>query len=131
MIVVLDTNILVSSLWKKSGPPARILQMVLQGRLRVCWDWRIMQEYRAVLNRPKFNFPPHHVDALLDWIEHNGISVVPDPVLGEFPDASDRKFYEAAVFTNAILITGNRKHFPDTPVVMTAAEFLEKYMDAT
>ena len=131
MIIVLDTNILVSSLWKKSGPPARILQMVLQGRLRVCWDWRIMQEYRAVLNRPKFNFPPQHVDALLDWIEHNGISVVPDPVLDEFPDASDRKFYEAAVFTNAILITGNRKHFPDTPVVMTAAEFLEKYMDAT
>lgn len=126
-MVVLDTNILVSAFWSRSGIPASILRMVLQGELPICWDWRIMQEYRTVLLRPKFRFSPQSVDALLSWIEHNGISVVPPFAEGDFPDESDRKFYEVATYCHAILITGNGKHFPPDPCVMTATAFWEKY----
>ena len=52
MFAVIDTNILVSALWSPGGPPAQILGLVLQGTVRPCYDYRIMEEYRDVLNRP-------------------------------------------------------------------------------
>ena len=41
-----------------------------------------------------------------------------------FADEDDRKFYEVAKQVNAKLITGNLKHFPEDPLVTTAADFL-------
>ena len=40
------------------------------------------------------------------------------------PDESDRKFYDAAKFCNAYLLTGNKKHYPKDPLVLSPAEFL-------
>ncbi len=56
MLVVIDTNILVSALWSKNGLPAKILSMVVSGVLVPCFDDRILCEYKDVLNRPKFKF---------------------------------------------------------------------------
>ena len=43
-----------------------------------------------------------------------------------FPDASDAMFYEVALSKeNAYLVTGNLKHFPNTPIVVTPAELAE------
>ncbi len=39
-----------------------------------------------------------------------------------FADESDKKFYEVAKHCNAVLITGNKKHFPDDPIVKTVQE---------
>jgi hypothetical protein len=39
-------------------------------------------------------------------------------------DESDRKFFDAAQSCGAILITGNKKHYPPAPFVLTPAEFL-------
>ena len=55
-LVVLDTNILVSALWSKGGIPSKIVKMVLERELVICYDFRIMNEYKNVLNRPKFSF---------------------------------------------------------------------------
>ena len=42
------------------------------------------------------------------------------------PDESDRVFYEVALSKeDAYLVTGNQKHFPVTPIVVTPAEMLE------
>lgn len=127
MYVVIDTNILVSSIWSKNGSPAEIISMVLSGILIPCYDYRIVNEYREVLMRPKFGFSKSEVDSLLDWIEAYGKSVVATPLHIEFIDEEDRKFYEVAKFCNAKLITGNLKHFPKDNDVMSASEFLEKY----
>ena len=44
----------------------------------------------------------------------------------EFPDPKDAVFYEVALSKDdAYLITGNTKHFPRTPIVVTPAEMLE------
>ena len=56
MLVVIDTNVLVSALWSKNGAPAKIISLVLQGKLIPCYDYRILSEYRTVLARPKFGF---------------------------------------------------------------------------
>ena len=108
MLVVIDTNILVSALWSKSGAPARAVGLVLSGQLTPCYDHRIMLEYRQVLQRPKFRFRPAEINALLDWFKQNGRSVVP------------------AKYCGAVLITGNLKHFPSDDAVMSVSDFLEQ-----
>ncbi len=126
MLVVIDTNILVSALWSRNGAPARTVGLVLSGRLTPCYDHRIMLEYRKVLQRPKFRFRPSEINALLDWFKQAGRSVVPAPVDLPFVDEADRKFYEVAKYCGAVLITGNLKHFPDDHAVMSVSDFLER-----
>lgn len=126
MLVVVDTNILVSALWSRNGAPARAVGLVLSGQLTPCYDHRIMLEYRQVLQRPKFRFQPSEINALLAWIKQSGHSVVPAPVDIPFVDEADRKFYEVAKHCSAVLITGNLKHFPNDDVVMSVSDFLER-----
>ena len=126
MLVVIDTNILVFALWSKNGAPAKAVGLVLSGQLIPCYDHRIMVEYRQVLQRPKFRFRPAEINALLGWFKQTGRSVVPAPVDIPFEDEADRKFYEVAKYCNAVLITGNLKHFPDDDSVMSVSDFLER-----
>ena len=43
-----------------------------------------------------------------------------------FPDPKDVVFYEVALSKeDAYLVTGNKKHFPQTLIVVTPAEMLE------
>lgn len=128
MLVVIDTNILVSSLWSKSGIPAKIMSLVICGRLVPCYDYRILCEYKNVLSRPIFKFSPSEINALLDFIKHSGRSVIAEPLDDEFVDEEDKKFYEVAKHCGATLITGNIKHFPSDEIIMTANDFLEKYL---
>lgn len=131
MLVVIDTNILVSSLWSRNGAPARVVGMVLSGQLIPCYDHRVMLEYRQVLERPKFRFRPAEINALLDWFKQTGRSVVPAPIDIPFVDEADRKFYEVAKYCGAVLITGNLKHFPVEDMVMSAPDFLGRGQQAT
>lgn len=127
MLVVIDTNVLVSSLMSRNGSPAKIVSMVLRGEIIPCYDFRIINEYKNVLNRPKFGFSPAEIKSLLDWFEFGGFSVVAEPIDDEFIDESDKKFYEVAKSSGAILITGNLKHYPVDNQVLSVLDFLEKY----
>lgn len=82
----------------------------------------IIAEYEDVLRRSKFHFTPSLVNKYLKSICKLGISserVKSDEV---FPDKDDVVFYEVAL---SKLITGNIKHFPKTPIVVTPAEMIE------
>ena len=89
MLAVIDTNILVSALWSKNGAPARILSLIISGRLIPCYDYRILSEYKEVIIRPKFKFTASEVSALLDWITDNGRSVVAEPLNVDFTEEAD------------------------------------------
>lgn len=129
MNVVLDTNVLVSALWSADSKPAMIVNAILSGRFTPCYDSRILSEYQSVLRRPKFGFYDWEINALLDPIIKNGLSVIPDPITAyPFPDESDRKFLEVTEYCQAQLITGNIKHFPDLPCVITVADFYSRYV---
>lgn len=127
MNVVIDTNILVSALWSKNGLPAKIINLVIAGVLTPCFDYRILCEYREVLNRPKFRFSSVEVHWLLDWFVSKGYSILAVPIGTAFIDETDKKFYEVAKSCNAKLITGNIKHFPDDGIAMTASDFLSLF----
>ena len=48
------------------------------------------------------------------------------PYAGEMPDEDDRIFYEVCLSKeDSFLVTGNLKHFPKEPQVITAAEMME------
>lgn len=127
MLTVIDTNILVSALWSRDGNPAKIVALALNGDIQICHTEAILTEYREVLCRPRFGFSENEVGTLLDYLAKSGISVTPKPLPIELPDEDDRVFYETAKFCGAVLITGNLKHFPKEPDIVSATEFLKTW----
>lgn len=128
MNIVLDTNVLVSALWSPSGKPSAILNAVICRKFTACYDYRILDEYNKVLRRPKFGFSEWEIICLLEPIIKNDISVIAEPLPKiPFTDDSDKKFYEAAIFCHAPLITGNPKHYPQDSCITTVADFYQLY----
>ena len=130
MNIVLDTNILVSAAWSPGRNAANILNAAFARKFTVCYDYRILEEYDRVLHYPKLDFREWEINAILDPIVKNGISVAADPI-SEIPferDETDRKFYEVAKFCHAILITGNLAHYPQDPEIMSPADFCQRYL---
>lgn len=132
MKIVLDTNVLVSGLISPFNAPGKIVQTVSSGTLRLCYDARILAEYKGVLHRPCFNFNPDHVSALLDQIKAAGRRVVGIPLPKPLPDSTDEPFLEAAIAGKAAcLVTGNLKHYPPASRegvnVLAPADFLIFY----
>jgi putative PIN family toxin of toxin-antitoxin system len=113
MLVVLDTNILVSALLSPFGPPARVLDLVLNGDIRAAYDDRLMAEYREVLARPKFSFATEDVATVLAYLEADGERVTARPLPCALPDPDDLPFLEVATQAEAVLITGNTAHYPE------------------
>ena len=122
--VVFDTNILVSALWSPGGKPSQIVAQVAAEEVVPCYDYQIMLEYQDVLSRPKLNFSKGRTDAILSEIKSRGIYVIAPQSNISMPDETDRKFYDVAKACEAILITGNVRHYPKEPFIMTPAEFL-------
>ena len=113
MKIVLDTNVLVAGLLSPFGPYGDIVRLVSSGDLVLCFDARILSEYREVLSRPKFHFNQYQVAALLDFIEHQGWVTAAVPLPEPLPDPDDEPFLEIAISAPAsYLVTGNAVHFP-------------------
>jgi len=130
MRVVVDTNVLVSGLLSPFGPPGTIVALVAAGRLRLCYDGRILAEYADVLRRPGFAFAQEDVDALLPQLEAVGELTSPMPLPIPLPDPDDEPFLEVAVAALADrLLTGNIQHFParsrQNVQVVTPREFVD------
>ncbi|MDR3119931.1 MAG: putative toxin-antitoxin system toxin component, PIN family [Clostridiales bacterium] len=121
---VLDTNVIVSALISPKGNAAVILGMITDNLLKPIYCQQILREYVDVLTRPRFGFPETRVKESLTLFEMFGVPV--DPRKSDFLmiDESDRIFYDAAVASAAVLITGNLKHYPREPFVVSPADFL-------
>ena len=130
MRIVLDTNVLVSGLLRPHGPPGAILRMLSAGHVRICYDARILAEYREVLLRPLFPFDVERVDALLDEMRAAGLLVASRPLETPLPDPDDEPFLEVGLAGGAeCLVTGNRRHYPRRAAggmpILSPAEFLD------
>ncbi|MFP4141313.1 MAG: putative toxin-antitoxin system toxin component, PIN family [Planctomycetota bacterium] len=129
MRIVLDTNVLVAGLLSPFGPPGGVLQLLLAGKIRPCYDARVLWEYRQILARPKFGFDPERAEDLLSLLESMGMLVATTPWRLGLPDPSDAPFLEVAQAGSAdYLITGNLRHFPKSKrrgmAVVSPAELL-------
>lgn len=126
---VLDTNVLVSSLLSKSSAPAAILDEAINGRIAPLFDDEILAEYEDVLHRKKFPFEDHEVRAMIDALKSRGVRVEASPVDVVMPDMDDVVFYAVVIEKrqdgDAYLVTGNQKHFPKEPFIVTPREMLD------
>jgi putative PIN family toxin of toxin-antitoxin system len=127
---VIDTNVLVSALISSHDDAATVLVVgkIFSGEVIPLFNDEIIKEYNDVLRREKFHFSNETVNVLLQAIEKYGKHVVTTPTGELLPDMKDLPFYEVVVEKqkdNAYLITGNMKHFPLKPFIVTAKEFLQ------
>ena len=125
---VIDTNVIVSSILSSHSDSATVLvrDNILDGKLIPLFNEDILAEYKDVLNRPKFKFPSSLVKAVLDAITSIGLYMDRTESGELFPDPKDAVFYEVALSKeDSYLVTGNTKHFPTSPIVVTPAEMLE------
>ena len=130
---VIDTNVLVSAMLKWSSIPGKVLELTYGGTIIPLFNAEIIKEYREVLSRPKFHLTKNIVENAVGEIERLGICVEADKLDMELPDPKDRVFYEVTLkgrkSEDAYLVTGNIKHFPVKPFVVTPRQMLNIIME--
>lgn len=126
---VIDTNVLVSAMLKWNSVPGNVMELTFNGLIVPILDEDIMREYREVLSRPKFHFSSDIVDSVLLSIRQKGIFVHAGMLEIDLPDPKDLVFYqvvmEARQEKDAYLVTGNMKHFPTEPFIVTPRQMLD------
>ncbi len=131
MLIVVDTNVIVSALLNPFGKPAAVLGLVLEEKIEICFDSRIIAEYREVLTRPRFGFDKSEVTTVLNYLTEIGKCVVAVPHNVRLKDPDDMPFAEVALSAAAdCLVTGNTGHFPariGSTITVTPARFLLRY----
>lgn len=128
-LVVIDTNVLVSSLLSKHSNAATVLVVnkIFSGEIIPVFSDEILKEYNEVLRRKKFKFPNDLVESFISTIENSGIKIEPKPSNEILIDMKDLPFYEVVIEKKdegAYLVTGNIKHFPNKAFIVTANELL-------
>lgn len=124
---VFDTNVLVSALMSRrtDSPTVILLDYVLDGRIVLLFNDDILSEYNEVLHRSRFDFNDERIQAVIDLVK-TGIHLEPTDSSEVFPDPDDRVFYEVALSKDgAYMVTGNLRHFPKAPIVVTPAEMIK------
>jgi putative PIN family toxin of toxin-antitoxin system len=119
---VIDTNVVVSGLLNPHGSCARVLDAMLEGRMKLVYDARILAEYRDVLSRPRLKLAPGKVQAFLEGLRGQ-MMVTPAALPDAGPDPADIVFIEAALAVpDRTMVTGNLAHYP--PAILHGARVL-------
>lgn len=126
---VIDTNVLVSATLKQNSVPGSIVELAFTGTIIPVLNKAIEQEYREVLSRPKFHLTKEIVQAIIDTFHQCALYIDAEHIDIELPDPKDRVFYEVVMEErkeeSAYLITGNLKHFPQKPYIVTPRQMLD------
>ena len=126
---VIDTNIVVSALLKMDSYPGSVIVEIFNNRVIPLVNKEIRDEYKEVLNRPKFRFDKNKIKDFLDVFNEYLIDVEVEKSSNNMKDISDIPFYEvyreSSKRFETYLITGNIKHFPKENNIMTPKDFIE------
>lgn len=125
---VIDTNVFVAAALTHNphSPTARIVDGLFLSEFVILYDDDIICEYREVLSRKRFNISEEEIDNLIAFVTSKGISSERLTFGQPMPDEKDRVFYEITLSRdNSFLVTGNLKHFPKEPRVISPAEMVE------
>jgi uncharacterized protein len=112
--VVLDTNILISALLSRQGPPAQIFLMtIIDPNLQLCVSGHIFEEYEEVMRRRRFNRSETEIGATLGAIRANALWVRPAQKLSVCSDPDDDKFWNAhrpqRIISSPVIRIGRRR----------------------
>lgn len=106
-----------------------MLEFAFEGIIVPLLNTEIVNEYREVLAREKFGFTEDIITDVISSLEKNGIKVDAYNIEIDLPDPNDRVFYEVVMEErkerDAYLVTGNIKHFPNEPFIVTPRKMLD------
>lgn len=126
---VIDTNVLVSAMLKWDSVPGNVLELVFSGMIVPLLNEPITKEYQEVLRRPKFHLTERIIRDVLAEMNRFGVYVDAPELSIDLPDPKDRVFYEVVMeerkTEDAYLVTGNIRHFPEKPYVVTPRQMLD------
>ncbi len=127
---VLDTNVVVSALLQPLGQPARVFLLALAGSIQLCVSGEVYAEYEDVIRRPRLRRSQHTIEGVLLAIRESAFWVRPTTRIYACSEPDDNMFLECAESAQAhYIVTGNRKHFPETWAgirIVTPRQFLEE-----
>jgi putative PIN family toxin of toxin-antitoxin system len=113
--IIIDTNVIVSSLIQKGYPYRIIFDLFIEDKISLCISPQLFKEYYTVLERPKFAQYQDFVlkaKIVLANIEKKAICFIPDITLDMISDKDDNKLLELADKCVAdFIITGNITDF--------------------
>ncbi|MEE8359166.1 MAG: putative toxin-antitoxin system toxin component, PIN family [Candidatus Hydrothermarchaeales archaeon] len=125
---VFDTNILISSIFWR-GPPYKLMQEVIRGRILHFTSPFILAEVRKVLEED-FSLPTEKIDEHIEVILSNSILLTPEKSISAIlEDDSDNRILECAVSGQVDIVSGDKhllklkKH--ETTKIVTASEMLK------
>jgi len=125
---VIDTNVLVSAMLTHNLESAttKTIEAIVTGKIMPLYNPEIIEEYEDVLYRKKFDLDNDDVSQMIRFIIQVGINIERTKSNEVLPDPSDAVFYEVALSKEgSFVVTGNLKHFPKSPIVVTPSEILE------
>ena len=129
-LVVIDTNVIVSALLSKhpDASTVQVFQALLTDRITPVYNDEILAEYSDVLRRKKFNFPESTIQSTIKYFKKYGIYSDRLSTGEDLPDPKDLVFYEVCMAKrdkDSMLVTGNMKHFPVKPFIVTPNELMD------
>lgn len=126
---VIDTNVLVSAMLKWNSVPGHIIELVFDGLIVPIFSREIIEEYKEVLSRSKFHLSNDIVEDIIGSLTDSGIFVDGETQNMEFIDEKDRMFFEVVMEErkeeDAYLVTGNIRHFPVEPFIVTPRQMFD------
>lgn len=138
ILACIDTNVLISMFIsaRSNSPVVKIFEEIVAGRVIPLISEEIFLEYAEVSARPKFNIPEDSRLKVLGMLKQRSIIVNPErdykeilqEKMGLSFDIGDVPFYVITMEKQgegAYLVTGNLKHFPREPFIVSPKEFLK------
>lgn len=122
--IVIDTNILVSAILTPEGNPAKILKLVLEGKLNLIISPAILEETRQVFNYPKLvklleknKITSVEVDGFLDKMSKIAVITPGKLEINAIPeDPADNKIIACALEGGADYIISGDHHLTDLKI---------------
>lgn len=108
--VVLDSNVIISG-FLFGGPPARMLECAVRGKIACFTSLPILDEVRDVLQRPKFGLSPDQALTLIEELHDLFIVVTPTQrIQAVVTDPDDNAILECAMAACAELVVSGDAH---------------------
>ena len=128
--VVLDTNIVISSAISAGGNPSAIMELASAMLIQVYYNDEILDEYKRVLAYERLKIEREKQEEIIEKIISIGTFIKPKSSSISLPDESDRIFYDTAQAAEAILVTGNIKHYPSESFIMSPADYCQRLIES-
>jgi predicted nucleic acid-binding protein len=132
MRAVIDTDVLVAAFKTPLGFCDQLVEEVIGGGIQLCYDGRVLEEYKDLLFRSHMGFELFFVRLVLERLVQSGSIVQPKKSQGALPEEADRAFLEVALGDGVdCLVTGDPKRYPEAArrgaLILGPEEFLLRY----